>query len=133
MKGTKVKKRGGRKKKAKNTILELKEIEARGNYQSAAPNRRAQMWKAHLKKEEEGKFCSMIKGIDMQYVNKIPLTDSMADHMNPEQFKDPFLVAENTFQLNPLSPQFERKSVFGHYSIKTRKDRENEQKTRKYM
>lgn len=79
-----------------------------------------------MEKEEEGKFSSMMKGIDMDYVSNIPITDNVAEWMNSHYFKDPLLVAKKTFERRFMSPQFERKNVFGHYSIKTAKEREME-------
>jgi hypothetical protein len=52
------------------------------------------MWKDHIHKEEEGKFASMIKGIDMHCVSTIPITDTVADKIHPEYFNDPYLVAK---------------------------------------
>lgn len=52
------------------------------------------LWKDHIHKEEEGKFASMIKGIDMHCVSTIPITDTVADKIHPEYFNDPYLVAK---------------------------------------
>jgi hypothetical protein len=78
------------------------------------------MWKNYYQKEEQDKFCSMVKGLELDYISSIPVSESMADNMSPEQFQDPYLVAKNLFNLNPRSPQFEKKNVFGHYAIKTK-------------
>jgi hypothetical protein len=82
------------------------------------------MWKHYYQKEEQDKFCSMVKGLELEYISSIPVSESMADLMSYEQFKDPYLVAKNIFNLNPRSPQYEKKNVFGNYTIKTKKQRE---------
>lgn len=76
--------------------------------------------------EEEGKFSSMVKGLEMEYVGSIPITDQVAENIRPEYFKDPFLVAKTAFSTSQRIPQFEKKNVFGSYKIQTARERELE-------
>lgn len=107
-------------------IAQLKEIEAKGLYQAAAPNRKDYLWRQHMEKDDHGRLSSLVKGIDMEYVTNVPLTDTVAECINPIYFNDPLLIAKKSFDHHPLSPQFDKKNVFGHFAIKTAKQKELE-------
>ena len=60
----------------------------------------------------------------MDYVASIPITGRAAETISPSYFNDPYFVAKKAIVIDPRSPQFEKKNVFGHFKIQTVKEQE---------
>lgn len=106
-------------------ISELRQKENSGVYSKYHIARKDEFWKQSTEHENSGKFASMIKGIDMDYITNIPVSESVAESINPEYFKDPYLVAKKSLDFGIHSPKFDRKdSLFGHYKIRTVKEQQ---------
>lgn len=56
------------------------------------------------------------------------MSESVAESINPEYFKDPYLVAKQSFDMTDRSPNFDKRNVFGTYSIKTQREKELQEK-----
>ena len=63
----------------------------------------------------------------MECVASIPVTDRVAENLNSAYFNDPFLMAKGAYVNDPRNPQFDKKNVYGRYTIKTARERELEQ------
>ena len=107
-------------------IARIKQNAMNSDYKAFAPTVRDGYWRDVLRHEEEGKFNSMIKGLEMEWVASIPVTNKVAENLNPDYFNDPFLMAKGAYVNELRSPQYERKNVFGQLKIKTVKEREQE-------
>ena len=107
-------------------IAKIRTEEIVSGYSKNAPARSDGLWRDQMHHEDNGKFSSMIKGLEMNYISNIPVTESVAESINPEYFKDPFLVAKQSFDNSRNSPKFTKRNVFGNYKILTARDQEKE-------
>jgi hypothetical protein len=109
----------------RNNIQKLRDDEMASVYTQQAPARIDGVWRDFMHHENSGKLSSMMKGLEMNYVSNIPVTESVAETINPEYFKDPFLMAQKSFDTGIHSPQFAKRNVFGNYKIQTMRDQAN--------